>query len=227
MTNFHVFTFLTTPVILFVFPPDLSLQIYIPFLVILVWSTAVFAQVYRTPYGHCSKTDDGRCLKLELKNLFPQLVCGILSMSFALRVAWCFVEAAIYKYPFYNGTTESHDYAPAALFYTERVLNRFSMLLMLTSFSLVLLAWLLAAGGSLADWNKCFRWSFAVGNFAIYIITLSTVRVHDCMGSDIGAFSITCNHDIMCWMEHGALCVWCKSCRPSHKRKVKFTASMA
>ena len=50
------------------------------------------------------------------------------------------------------------------MFYAERVLNRLAMLLMLTAFSLVLLAWLLSAGGALADWNKCFRITFVVVN---------------------------------------------------------------
>ena len=132
---------------------------------------------HRVPGGHCSKTPDG-CVKIELKNLLPQLVAGILSSAFVLRIIWCFVEADEYThnadYNSSTGSSASTDGSP--LFYFERLVNRLSMLLLLTAFSLVLLGWLLSAGGDLADWNKCFRVTFVVLNIFIYILTLATVR---------------------------------------------------
>ena len=140
-------------------------------------STIYFAHKHRDPAGHCDRSPKGCCI-IELKNLLPQLVAGILSLGFLLRIAWCFVEAIEYasRKP-YNATSGATGFEGTPIFYVERVMNRLSMLLLLTSFSLVLLGWLLSAGGALKDWNKCFRVTFVIVNVCIYIVTLSTVSL--------------------------------------------------
>ena len=72
-------------------------QLYFPFFVVFVAFTVHFATKHRAPagQGHCTRTEGG-CPVLELKNLLPQLVAGILAVASLLRIIWCFIEADEY-----------------------------------------------------------------------------------------------------------------------------------